>query len=179
MGLDLTPLLKQYQQIKSKYPREIVFFRMGDFYEMFGEDAKLASQILVIALTSRAHGKNAQKVPLAGVPYHAADKYLAKLLAAGQKVVVCEQTEPASPAKKLVNREVVEIITPGTITVDGALDSASQNYLASLYSQGENWGLAYLELSTGEFKIKEGKQSQILERLKVLEPADILAPPGL
>src|SRR3972149_10264428 len=130
MGPSLTPLLNHYLQIKEIFPGEIVFFRMGDFYEMFGEDAKIASQILGIALTSRSHGKNTETVPVAGIPYHAADRYLAKLLQAGQKVVVCEQTEEASDTKKLVNREVVEIITPGTITVDGALDSASQNYLA-------------------------------------------------
>src|SRR5574341_1279944 len=143
---------------------------------MFGEDAKIASQILGIALTSRSHGKKSEKVPLAGVPYHAAERYLAKLLEAGQKVVVCEQTEEASPSKKLVNREVVEIITPGTITVEGALDSARPNYLASLYPQGQRWGLAFLELSTGEFKAKQAEQNQILERLKVLQPSEILIP---
>ncbi len=179
MGPNLTPLLNQYQKIKSQFPSQIVFFRMGDFYEMFGEDAKTASRILGIALTSRSHGKNAEKVPLAGVPYHAADKYLAKLLEAGQKVVICEQTEEASPSKKLVNREVVEIITPGTITVDGALDSARPNYLAALAADLRNWGLAYLELSTGEFKIREGEKKEILERIKVLEPAEILIPQGL
>jgi len=176
MSPSLTPLLNQYQQIKKQFPQEIVFFRMGDFYEMFGEDAKIASQILGIALTSRSHGKNAERVPLAGVPYHAAERYLAKLLEAGQKVVVCEQTEEASPSKKLVNREVVEIITPGTITVDGALDSSRPNYLASLYPQNQRWGLAFLELSTGEFKIKEAEQNQILERLNVLQPSEILIP---
>jgi len=176
MGLGLTPLWNQYQQIKKQFPQEIVFFRMGDFYEMFGEDAKIASQILGIALTSRSHGKIAEKVPLAGVPYHTAERYLAKLLEAGQKVVVCEQTEEASTSKKLVNREVVEIITPGTITVEGALDSSRPNYLASLHPQGKRWGLAFLELSTGEFKLKEAERNQILERLSVLQPSEILVP---
>ena len=178
MGPSLTPLLNQYFQIKKNFPGEIVFFRMGDFYEMFGEDAKIASQILGIALTSRSHGKNTEKVPLAGIPYHAADRYLAKLLQAGQKVVVCEQTEEASDTKKLVNREVVEIITPGTITVDNVLDSGQNNYLACLYGQGTNWGLAYLELSTGEFKIKEDYYNLIWERVKVLSPAEILISKG-
>src|SRR3972149_2411195 len=94
----LTPLLNQYFQIKKNYPQEILFFRMGDFYEMFGDDAKVASEILGIALTSRAHGKKSEKIPLAGVPYHAAGRYLAKLLQAGKKVVICEQTEEATPA---------------------------------------------------------------------------------
>lgn len=178
MGPGLTPLLNQYNQIKKNYPEEIVFFRMGDFYEMFGEDAKIASEILGIALTSRSHGKKAPKIPLAGVPYHAADRYLAKLLQAGKKVVICEQTEEASDSRKLVNREVVEIITPGTITVDNVLDRQENNYLACLYNQGENFGLAHLELSSGEFKIIEGSQNQVADRLKVLSPAEVLVPQG-
>src|SRR4030065_2869 len=104
--LDLnTPLMKQYHEIKKDYPNEILFFRMGDFYEMFGEDAKIASQILGIALTSRGYGKT-EKIPLAGVPYHSAERYLSKLIQAGKKVVICEQTEEASNAKKL------EILNP-------------------------------------------------------------------
>jgi DNA mismatch repair protein MutS len=178
MNPSLTPLLNQYYQIKKNYPDQIVFFRMGDFYEMFGEDARIASEILGIALTSRSHGKKAERVPLAGVPYHAADRYLARLLQAGKKVVVCEQTEAASPEKKLVNRAVVEIITPGTITVESVLDSHQANYLASLYQQGEESGLAYVELSTGEFRIREGDTFQVLERLKVISPAEILVPRG-
>ena len=178
MNPSLTPLLNQYYQIKKNYPDQILFFRMGDFYEMFGEDAKIASQILGIALTSRSHGNKTEKVPLAGVPYHAADRYLAKLLQAGKQVVVCEQTEESSPKKKLVNRDVVEIITPGTITVENVLDSHQTNYLASLYQEKEKCGLAYLELSTGEFKIREDHTAKILERLKVLSPSEILTPKG-
>jgi DNA mismatch repair protein MutS len=121
MSEEITPLMNQYFKIKSQYPEEILFFRMGDFYEMFGEDAKIASKILGIALTSRGHIKG-EKIPLAGIPYHAADRYLAKLLKAGKKVVVCEQVEDPKFAKGIVKRDVVEIITPGTVTVDGVIE---------------------------------------------------------
>ena len=173
-----TPFLNQYFQIKKNYPDQIVFFRMGDFYEMFGEDAQTASRILGIALTSRSHGKNAEKVPLAGVPYHAADRYLAKLLQAGRKVVICEQTEPASDSKKLVNREVVEVITPGTITIDNAIEQNKSNHLAAIYGKEEKSGLAYLELTTGEFKLLEADTKTILDKLKVLAPSELLIPKG-
>lgn len=173
-----TPFLNQYFQIKKNYPDQIVFFRMGDFYEMFGEDAQTASRILGIALTSRSHGKNAEKIPLAGVPYHAADRYLAKLLQAGRKVVICEQTEPASEFKKLVNREVVEIITPGTITIDNVIEQNNSNHLAAIYGKEEKSGLAYLELTTGEFKLLEADKKTILDKLKVLAPSELLIPKG-
>ncbi|MCI0532164.1 MAG: DNA mismatch repair protein MutS [candidate division Zixibacteria bacterium] len=173
-----TPFLNQYFQIKKNYPDQIVFFRMGDFYEMFGEDAQTASRILGIALTSRSHGKNAEKVPLAGVPYHAADRYLAKLLQAGRKVVICEQTEPVSESKKLVNREVVEIITPGTITIDNVIEQNQSNHLAAIYEEEGKAGLAYLELTTGEFKLLEADTKTILDKLKVLAPSELLIPKG-
>src|SRR3972149_10071664 len=150
----LTPLLNQYFQIKKDYPQEILFFRMGDFYEMFGEDAKVASQILGIALTSRSHGKS-DRVPLAGVPYHSAERYLAKLIQAGKKVVICEQSEEASPAKKLVKREVVEIITPGTVTLDNILESQKNNFLAAVIEEEQEMGLALVDLTTGEFKLDQ------------------------
>ena len=176
--LDLnTPLMKQYLQIKKDYPHEILFFRMGDFYEMFGEDAKVASQILGIALTSRSHGK-AERVPLAGVPYHSAERYLAKLIQAGKKVVICEQTEEASPAKKLVKREVVEIITPGTVTLDQVIENQKNHYLAGLIEDEKEMGLALVDLTTGEFKIDQSKKDKILEELEVLNPAEILIPDG-
>lgn len=167
--------MEQYNRIKGEHPDEIVFFRMGDFYEMFGEDAKVASKILGIALTSRAHGKM-ERVPLAGVPYHSAEKYLTKLLKAGKKVVVCEQTEDPRKAKGLVKREIVEIITPGTITLDQALDSQENNYLASIFEGKEKFGLAFIELSTGEFKIDEILPEKLKEMLNTIAPAEILIP---
>ncbi len=170
-----TPLMKQYLEIKKDYPHEILFFRMGDFYEMFGEDAKVASQILGIALTSRSHGKS-DRVPLAGVPYHSAERYLAKLIQAGKKVVICEQTEEASPAKKLVKREVVEIITPGTVTLDQVIENQKNHYLAALIEDEKEMGLAVVDLATGEFKIDQREKYKILEELEVLNPAEILIP---
>lgn len=167
--------MNQYFKIKSQYPDEILFFRMGDFYEMFGEDAKIASKILGIALTSRGHIKG-EKIPLAGIPYHAADRYLAKLLKAGKKVVVCEQVEDPKFAKGIVKRDVVEIITPGTVTVDGVIEGASNNYLVSLTGDEEKLGFAMIDLTTGEFKVDQGERSKIIEKIKVLNPAEILCP---
>jgi len=167
--------MEQYNRIKGEHPDEIVFFRMGDFYEMFGEDAKIASKILGIALTSRAHGKM-ERVPLAGVPYHSAEKYLTRLLKAGKKVVVCEQTEDPRKAKGLVRREIVEIITPGTITLDQALDSQENNYLVSIFEGKDRFGLALIELSTGEFKTDEVLPEKLKEMLNTIAPAELLIP---
>ncbi|KPK77585.1 MAG: DNA mismatch repair protein MutS [candidate division Zixibacteria bacterium SM23_73] len=177
MAEEITPLMNQYFKIKSQYPDEILFFRMGDFYEMFGEDAKVASKILGIALTSRGHIKG-EKIPLAGIPYHAADRYLAKLLRAGKKVVVCEQVEdPKSrSAGGIVKRDVVEIITPGTVTVDGVIEGTSNNYLVSLTGDKEKLGLAMIDLTTGEFKVDQGEAGKINEKIKVLNPAEIICP---
>ena len=177
--------MNQYFKIKSQYPDEILFFRMGDFYEMFGEDAKVASKIMGIALTSRGQIKG-EKIPLAGIPYHAADRYLAKLLRAGKKVVVCEQVEDPKLAKGIVKRDVVEIITPGTVTVDGVIEGTSNNYLLSLTADSaeggsasggkEKIGLAMVDLTTGEFKVDQGEASKIIEKIKVLNPAEIICP---
>jgi DNA mismatch repair protein MutS len=177
MPEEITPLMNQYFKIKSQYPDEILFFRMGDFYEMFGEDAKVASKILGIALTSRGQIKG-EKIPLAGIPHHAADRYLAKLLRAGKKVVVCEQVEdPKSrSAGGIVKRDVVEIITPGTVTIDGVIEGTSNNYLVSLTGDKEKLGLAMIDLTTGEFKIDQGGFSKIIEKIKVLNPAEIICP---
>ena len=146
---------------------------MGDFYEMFGEDAKVASQILGIALTSRGQIKG-EKIPLAGVPYHAADKYLAKLLKAGRKVVVCEQVEDPKLAKGIVKRDVVEIITPGTVTIEGVIEGTESNYLASLSGDEDKMGLSVLDLTTGEFKLDQGEKLNLFEKLNVLSPSEII-----
>jgi DNA mismatch repair protein MutS len=175
MKEDITPLMRQYLEIKNQFPEEIVFFRMGDFYEMFGEDAKVASQILGIALTSRGQIKG-EKIPLAGVPYHAGERYLCRLLKAGKKVVICEQMEESQAAKGIVKREVVEVVTPGTVMAEEAIQENQNNYLASLYEKGERMGLAILDLSTGEFKLDEGDRRDIVERLNVLSPSEIIVP---
>ncbi|MFC1721933.1 DNA mismatch repair protein MutS, partial [Patescibacteria group bacterium] len=126
-----TPLMRQYNAIKEKHQDSILFFRMGDFYEMFFEDAKVASKILDIALTSREKNGN-EPVPLCGVPYHAADNYLAKLIKAGKKVAVCEQVEDPAKAKGIVKRDVVRVITPGTVHESNLLSDRQNNYLAAL-----------------------------------------------
>ena len=178
-GNSLTPLMRQYHAVKTQHPDKILFFRMGDFYEMFGDDAVKAAPILGIALTSRSHGES-ERIPLAGVPYHAADKYLARLLAAGQKVVVVEQVEDPKTAKGIVKREIVEILTPGTATVESPDGYDAPLCLAAVCPDGKSgMGLAALDLSTGSFVVDEGPIDEIIERLKVLEPAELLCPDDL
>jgi len=174
-----TPLMRQYYAIKEQHPDKILFFRMGDFYEMFGEDAVRAAPILGIVLTTRSHGET-EKIPLAGVPYHSADRYLAKLLEAGEKVVVVEQVEDPKTAKGLVKREVVEVLTPGTATVETA-DSPNQSacLAAVCINNHRKMGLALLHLSTGSFTVDEGPVEEIVERLNVSEPTEVLFPEGM
>jgi DNA mismatch repair protein MutS len=175
-GGAMTPLMRQYNKIKSQYPDKILFFRMGDFYEMFGADAVKAAPILNVALTSRGH-LNGEKIPLAGVPYHAVDKYLARLLAAGEKVVVVEQVEDPRLAKGVVKREVVEILTPGTATIEGVNGDTTPLYLAALHiDDTDKVGLSYIDLFTGRFFLDEGPADKILERIRVLSPQEIIFP---
>jgi len=175
-GLSFTPLMLQYNTIKEKHPDKILFFRMGDFYEMFGDDAVKAAPILSIALTSRSHGST-ERIPLAGVPYHSVDKYLAKLLAHGEKVVIVEQVEDPKMAKGIVKREIVEILTPGTATIETTDIDHSSVWLAAICERNNrSMGLAALDLSTGSFIVDEGPADEIVERLKVLQPSEILYP---
>jgi len=170
--------MRQYYAVKAQHPGKILFFRMGDLYEMFGDDAVKAAPILGIALTSRSHGAN-ERVPLAGVPYHSADKYLARLLAAGEKVVVVEQVEDPRTAKGLVKREIVEILTPGTATIEGEASDRQAVWLAAVCPRGDSaLGLAALDLSTGAFLVDEGPTDEVRERLRVLEPREVLYPTG-
>lgn len=127
-----TPLMRQYNEVKAEYSDAIVLFRMGDFYETFSEDAKTTAKILGIILTKRSNGAAAD-VPLAGFPYHALDNYLHKLVNAGHRVAICEQVEDPKLAKGIVKREVIEVVTPGTITASQALDQKANQYLASLH----------------------------------------------
>ncbi|PKK83279.1 MAG: DNA mismatch repair protein MutS [candidate division Zixibacteria bacterium HGW-Zixibacteria-1] len=174
-GGSITPLMRQYNKIKAQYPDKILFFRMGDFYEMFGDDAVKAAPILNIALTSRGH-INGEKIPLAGVPHHSADKYLARLLEAGEKVVIVEQTEDPRQAKGVVKREVVEILTPGTATIEGVVDETDHLYLLSLYPNGSDAGLAYVDLLSGRFLLEEGRYENIFEKIRVLSPQEVIYP---
>jgi DNA mismatch repair protein MutS len=170
-----TPLLKQYLEIKKQYPDRLLFFRMGDFYEMFGDDAKTAADILGITLTSRNHGK-AGKIPLAGVPYHQAEKYLAKLLKAGFGVAVCEQVEDPKLAKGLVKRDVVEIITPGSITVEGALDDGAGSYIAAINIADDKAGIAFADYTTGEFMLDEIPLTKLELTIGRFQPSELLLP---
>ena len=145
-----TPMLRQYLELKKQYPGTLLFFRLGDFYELFNEDAVLGSRELQITLTAR-HKKSDNPIPMCGVPHHAASGYISKLVKKGYRVAICEQTEDATKTKKLVKREVVRIITPGTAIDEQLLEKKEPIYLASVSGSGESYGIAYLELSTGEF----------------------------
>ena len=172
-----TPLMKQYKDIKSDYKDSILFFRLGDFYEMFFEDAIKASKELGLTLTSRNKERD-QDVPLAGVPYHSANSYIAKLVSKGYKVAICEQTEDPKAAKGIVKREVVKIITPGTIIDVDSLDSKSNNYLMSIKVTENKIGIAYIDITTGEFKVTEIDEDteymQLFSELNKIEPKEVL-----
>ncbi len=181
---DATPLMRQYREIKRGYPEAVLFFRVGDFYEMFYEDAQTASKLLSIALTSRDKSSS-DPVPLCGVPYHAAQGYIAKLLKAGRTVALCEQVEDPKLAKGLVRREVVRLYTPGTLVDTEFLSPGESNFLAAINRLDRTaaanhslWGLACLDVSTGEFWVTEfhgqGMDQQLLDELARLEPRELL-----
>ena len=171
-----TPMRRQYLRIKKRFPDTIVLFRLGDFYETFDDDAKLVSEVCDIVLTSRPVGKG-ERVPLAGVPYHAVESYLARLIAAGYKVAIVEQTEQEAP-RGLMQREVVRVVTPGTVVEPALLEEKRNNYLAAVALGSERIGLAYADITTGEFRTTQfdGKQArqQAWEELERLQPAEIL-----
>ncbi|HUT52074.1 MAG TPA: DNA mismatch repair protein MutS [bacterium] len=170
----ITPMLKQYFEIKEQYPDCILFFRMGDFYEMFYDDAVKASKALEITLTTRNHGMP-EAVPLCGVPYHAADTYLARLVDAGFKVAVCEQVEDPKKAKGLVRRAVTRVITPGTSLAPGHLSAKEPRYLAAVAVNDTGLGLAFIDYSTGEFKATEPMGvAELVDELGRLSPAEVL-----
>src|SRR5712675_1417616 len=162
-----TPLMRQYHSIKTRYPHALVLFRLGDFYELFYEDAIAASRELQITLTSRNREKG-EPMPMCGVPYHAAEGYIARLLRAGYKIAVCDQMEQAGPGKKLVRREVVRVITPGTATSLNVLEPKENNYLAALARgpSGNPVGLAHADITTGEFLVTEFSGSDAEEKLR-------------
>lgn len=168
-----TPLMRQYSEIKLQYEDAIVLFRMGDFYETFNEDAKKTAKILGIVLTKRSSG-SAADVPLAGFPYHALDNYLPKLVKAGYRVAICEQVEDPKLAKGIVKREVIEVVTPGTLLSDQALSQKSNQYLASIYFHRDQAGYAFLDQSTGEFFIGESVLDELPEALRKFAPSEVL-----
>jgi DNA mismatch repair protein MutS len=173
--MTVTPLRKQYLRVKQKYPEAIVFFRLGDFYETFDEDAKVASRELDVVLTSREMGKG-QKVPMAGIPHHALDNYLAKLINRGHKVAICEQLTP--PGKGLVERDVIRVVTPGTVVEPNLLASKSNNYLASLVIEGEEAGIAFVDITTSEFATTQLPAERVMPELERLQPSELLIPEG-
>ncbi len=168
-----TPLMKQYFRIKSQHPDAILLFRVGDFYETFGEDAVKASEILGITLTKRANG-SASYVDLAGIPYHAIDTYLPKLVRAGQRVAICEQLEDPSKAKKIVKRGVTEMVTPGVSFNDNVLNNKENNFLASVHIEKNIVGVAFLDISTGEFLTSEGNFVYVDKLLNSFQPREVL-----
>ncbi|GAB6151652.1 DNA mismatch repair protein MutS [Desulfosporosinus burensis] len=171
-----TPMMRQYRGIKAKTPDTILFYRLGDFYEMFGDDAELAAPILQIALTGRDAG-DGKRIAMCGVPYHALDNYLSKLVKAGHKVAICEQVEDAKNSKGIVKRDIIRIVSPGTLTE--SLAERSNHYLASVFHE-QDWGLAFLDLSTGEFTIFQTPELDVLlAEVSRINPAEVLLPPEL
>ena len=178
MAAETTPLMRQYHSVKEQVPGALLFFRMGDFYELFMDDAVIAARELEITLTSR--NKDAeQPIPMAGVPYHAADGYLARLIAKGYRVAICEQMEAPSPGKKIVRREITRIVTPGTATDAHMLRSRENNYLAAIARKANRAGLAYVDVSTGEFRSTELPLEDVGPQLESLNVREVLVPSGL
>jgi DNA mismatch repair protein MutS len=196
----LTPMFRQYQAIKARYPDVLVLFRLGDFYEMFGEDAKIGSQVLQLVLTSREIGKG-NRVPMCGVPHHAVERYIAKLLEAGYKVAICDQLEEPSPKKRLVHRDVTRVLTPGTLVEEAFLEAKQYNFLVAISGARDEgrgtsesrqhqhpalrtehlhrFGLAVAEVSTGEFAVTELDAKTLWDELARLQPAEVLLPEQL
>ena len=174
----LSPAMRQYQQFKQQHPGYVLFFRMGDFYEMFWDDAKLAAKTLGVALTSRNKGA-VDEIPMAGVPFHAVENYLRKMIAAGHKVAICEQVEDPASTKGLIKREVVRLMTPGTLTDEPLLEGRADNFLAAVAfnitkADGFRAALAWVELSTGDCIAMSGSQGQVLDEIARLRPAEVL-----
>ncbi len=164
--------MAQYHEIKQKHPDALLLFRVGDFYETFGEDAIKCSEILGIVLTARNNGSS--KIELAGFPYHSVDTYLPKLVKAGYRVAICEQMEKPSKEKKIVRRDVTEVVTPGVTTSDSLLDATQNNFLASVYYEGKKAGIAFLDISTGEFISHQGSIAEIENLIQSFAPNEIL-----
>ncbi|MDD5434892.1 MAG: DNA mismatch repair protein MutS [Nitrospira sp.] len=172
---NLTPLLRQYLNIKKEHKDAILFFRMGDFYEMFYDDAVTASKVLEIALTTRDK-RTDNPVPLCGIPYHAINSYLPKLIKEGYRVAVCEQVENPALTKGIVKREVVRVITPGTVLDNNLLDSKDNNFIASIFPAEKITGIAYVDVSTGDFFIAELPSTQVNDEMARIDPREIIVP---
>ena len=169
----VTPIRQQYLKIKRRYPQAIVLFRLGDFYETFDEDARTASRELEIVITSREIGKG-NKVPMAGIPYHAIDNYLAKLINRGYKVAICEQMTKPGETKGIVQREVIRVVTPGTVIEPGLLESKKNNYLVSLAFDESTAGIAHVDITTGEFATTQLPADRVRTELERLKPSEVI-----
>ncbi len=178
-NLKTTPMIQQYLAIKEKHQDAILFYRMGDFYEMFFEDAKVASRVLEITLTSR-NKKNESAVPMCGIPHRAAQSYISRLIEKGFKVAICDQVEDPAQAKGIVKREVVRVVTPGMVIEDELLDEKANNFILALNRKKKKWGLAFLDLSTGFFRLTETDNALAMaEEIQRISPREILMPEGL
>ncbi len=167
-----TPLMKQYNQIKAKHPQALLLFRVGDFYETFGEDAVKASKCLGIVLTKRRNGDS--HIELAGFPHHSLENYLPKLVRAGYRVAVCDQLEDPKLTKNIVKRGVTELVTPGISFNDNVLDSNKNNFLCAIHFGKDVHGIAFLDVSTGEFLLAEGNLDYIEKLIQGFEPSEIV-----
>lgn len=173
MAKQRTPLMRQYHQVKEKYPDTILLFRLGDFYETFEEDAAITARVCGIVLTRRGNGSE-DDTPLAGFPYHQLDNYLPKLVKAGYRVAVCEQLEDPKQARGIVRRDVIEVVTPGVAMNDKLLDAGRNNYLAAVYLERGRAGVAFCDISTGEFQGTEMPETDLDEVLESIGPAEII-----
>ncbi|MDE6506766.1 MAG: DNA mismatch repair protein MutS, partial [Eubacterium sp.] len=177
MAKGLSPMMAQYFEIKSQYPGALLFFRLGDFYEMFFDDAKIASEELDLVLTGKDCGQE-ERAPMCGVPFHSADNYIAKLVSRGYKVAICEQIEDPKLVKGLVKRDVIRIITPGTVIESNMLDDTVNNYLCSICKGEKETGLCFADVSTCEFHITvvsgEDVEEQIVNQLSTYQPKEII-----
>ena len=178
---ELTPMMQQYYKVKAQYGDCLLFYRLGDFYELFFEDAKVASRELELVLTGRDCGM-AERAPMCGVPFHSAETYIARLVAKGYKVAICEQTEDPALAKGIVRREVIRVITPGTVTESLMLDEGKNNYLAVLCCAEEGVGLSFCDISTGELTVCDfagaGAGPRAAEVLARFAPTELLTNPA-
>src|SRR3954467_5824034 len=168
-----TPLMKQYNAIKAKYPGALLLFRVGDFYETFGQDAIAASKILDIVLTKRGNG-SVSETALAGFPHHSLDTYLPKLVRAGHRVAICDQLEDPRFVKGIVKRGVTELVTPGLSYNDNVLERKQNNFLAAVFVGKNMMGISFLDVSTGEFMAAQGSESYVLKLIQSFSPSEII-----
>ena len=171
---EYTPMMQQYLRIKAQHPNELLFYRMGDFYELFFDDAKTASELLDITLTARGK-KEGNPIPMCGVPFHAADNYLAKLIKGGVSVAICEQIGDPQNSKGPVERKVLRVLTPGTVTDEALLDDKSENLLVSIAHNNESFGIASLDMCSGLFQLNEvDSQDAFISEIDRINPKEIL-----